>query len=60
MGRYARELEDETNKEKDKYERNMETLEKRKEEIIKKKKQQMMVGYCSLKVLNFLTSKILL
>ena len=43
MGRYARELEDETNREKNKYERNMENLEKRKGEIIKKKKQQMMV-----------------
>ena len=44
MSRYARELEVETNKEKDKYEKNMETLEKRKEQIIKKRKQQMMVG----------------
>ena len=49
MGQYARDLERETNQEKEKYEKNFEALSKRKDDIIKSKRDKMKVqcGYFS-------------
>ena len=47
MGQYARDLERETNQEKEKFEKNFEALSKRKDDIIKSKRDKMKVqcGY---------------
>jgi hypothetical protein len=40
---YAQELEDETKKEKEKYDRNIDTLNKRKEELLEENKRKLQV-----------------
>ena len=52
MGQYARDLERETNQEKEKFEKNFEALSKRKDDIIKSKRDKMKVqcGYSFLAV----------
>ena len=45
MGQYARDLERETNQEKEKFEKNFEALSKRKDDIIKSKRDKMKVHW---------------
>lgn len=45
MSTYAQNLEEETKKEKDKHERNIQALNKRKEELIKENKNKLKVRY---------------
>lgn len=46
MAQFAHQLEKETLQEKEKHERNLEALNKRKEDLIKERKSKMKVGVC--------------